>query len=198
MKNWRSMLENTCLIMGPWYEANSSRILFAAVILSISTTNEFLLRCLSLIRSPFAKARSYHQTREKSMICRMNFNQVHSQTTSLAYISASEEVLQKNFHHMFCYDIEMTSSFLHFTWLQVHKQVKFSCIQFFTTKKNLPCSLILLNYISWKMDLGYLKNGMVWMVYSHFLHKRSQSKLYNPNTDVKTKSHFSKRYEREK
>ena len=59
------------------------------------------------------------------MICRMNFNQVHSQTTSLAYISASEEVLQKNFHHMFCYDIEMTSSFLHFTWLQVHKQVKF-------------------------------------------------------------------------
>lgn len=90
--------------------------------------------------------------REKSMICRMNFNQGHSQTTSLAYISASEEVLQKNFHHMF----------------------------------------------SWKMDLRYLKNGMVWMVYSHFLHKRSQSKLYNSNTDVKTKSHFSKIYERKK
>lgn len=127
--------------------------------------------------------------------------------TSTKYIRR-QPVLHTSVHQKrYCKRTFITCSAMTLKWLQVFSislgcrftsKLNFSCIQFCTTKKNLPCSLILLNYISWKMDLGYLKNGMVWMVYSHFLHKRSQSKLYNPNTDVKTKSHFSKRYERKK
>lgn len=47
------------------------------------------------------------------------------------------------------------------------------------------------------MDLRYLKNGMVWMVYSHFLHKRSQSKLIIP-TQMLKQNHTLARYTRER
>ena len=54
----RKMIEVTCWIIDPWHEDNSFKRFSAASFLSISTTKEFLLRCLSLIRSPFARARS--------------------------------------------------------------------------------------------------------------------------------------------
>lgn len=59
-----TVLRNTCLIKAPWLNDNSFNRYSAANFLSISTINEFLLRCLSLTRSPFARARSCKNQRE--------------------------------------------------------------------------------------------------------------------------------------
>lgn len=59
-----TVLRHTCLIKAPWLDDNSSNRYSAANFLSISTINEFLLRCLSLTRSPFARARSCKNQRE--------------------------------------------------------------------------------------------------------------------------------------
>lgn len=62
-KLWQKR-NDTCLIIAPWCDDNSFKRFSAAIFLSMSTTNEFLLLCLSLMRSPLARAKSLSYMRE--------------------------------------------------------------------------------------------------------------------------------------
>lgn len=59
LRKWTIEMIYTCLITAPWYDDNSFKRFSAAYFLSISTTKELRLRCLSLILSPFDRAKSY-------------------------------------------------------------------------------------------------------------------------------------------